>query len=127
MELIKSISLSKQNIGSFSIDMHYIYAAGQDKTLYLVDIESGKCILKKRNAHKRMFDCVGIYNNYIITISYPCSEIRFWNKETLELESTINTPLTLSGRTVIENDTLHIASKNINGIISFDLKQYLAR
>lgn len=125
MELIKSISLSKQNIGSFIKDMHNIYAAGQDKILYLVDIESGKCISKKRNAHKRMFDCVGIYNNSIITISYPCSEITFWNKETLELESTINTPLKLSGRTMIENDTLHIASRNTNGIISFDLKEYL--
>lgn len=125
MELTKSISLSKQNIGSFIIDKHNIYAAGQDKILYLVDIESGKCISKKRNAHKRMFDCVGIYNNYIITISYPCSEITFWNKETLELESTINTPLKLSGRTMIENDTLHIASRNTNGIISFDLKEHL--
>lgn len=122
MELNKSISLSKQNIGSFLIDMNYAYAAGQDKILYLVDIESGKCISKKRNAHKRMFDCVGIYNNYIITISYPCSEITFWNKETLELESTINIPLTLSGRTAIDDNTLYVASRNINGIISFDLK-----
>lgn len=72
-----------------------------------------------------MFDCVGIYNDHIITISYPCSEIAFWNKETLKLESTINIPLKLSGRTVIEHDTLYLASKNINGIISFDLKQYL--
>lgn len=47
MELIKSILLSKQNIGSFSIDMYNIYAAGQDKILYLVDIESGMCISKK--------------------------------------------------------------------------------
>lgn len=121
MEIIKSISLSKQNIGSFSIDKYNIYAAGQDKLLYLVDIESGKCISKKRNAHKRMFDCVGIYNDYIITISYPCSEITFWNKETLELDRTINIPLSLSGRTMIENDTLHIASRNINGILSFNL------
>lgn len=126
MELIKSVSLSKQNIGSFSIDRYKIYAAGQDKTLYIVDIESGKCISKKRNTHKRMFDSIGIYNNYIITISYPCNEITFWNKETLELESTISIPLKLSGRTMLENDTLHIASKNINGILSFDLKQYLA-
>ncbi|WP_312372945.1 hypothetical protein [Lachnoclostridium sp.] len=124
MELNKSILLSKQNIGSFLINKNNIYAAGQDKILYLIDIESGICKSKKRNAHKRMFDCVGIYSNYIITISYPCSEINFWNKKTLELESTINIPLKLSGRTMIENDTLHIASRNINGIISLDLKQY---
>lgn len=37
----------------------------------------------------------------------------------------LNIPLKLSGRTVIEHDTLYLASKNINGIISFDLKQYL--
>lgn len=125
MELTKSLSLSKQNIGSFFIDKHIIYAAGQDKTLYVVDIESGKCISKKRNAHKKMFDCVGIYHDSIITISYPCNEITFWNKETLEAVNTIKTPLTLSGRTLIEDDTLYIASRNINGIISFDLKQHL--
>ena len=125
MELNKSIPLSKQNIGSFLLDMNYVYVACQDKTIYLVDITSGKCISKKRNAHKKMFDCVGIYKNYIITISYPCSEITFWNKDTLEMESIINIPLRLSGRTIIDNDTLHIASRNINGIISLDLKLYL--
>jgi outer membrane protein assembly factor BamB len=100
---------------------HYVYAAGQDKTLYLVNIESGECIVKKRNAHKRMFDCVGIYNDLLITISYPCNEISFWNKKTLELVRSINTPLSLSGRTFIENDILYIASRNINGIIWLDL------
>lgn len=125
MELTQSISLSKQNIGSIHIDMKYAYATGQDKTLYLVDMESVTCVCKKRNAHKRMFDCIGTYDNYIITISYPCSEISFWNKDTLELVNTINIPLKLSGRTMIENDTLHIASKNMNGIISLDLKQNL--
>ncbi len=121
MEPVASILLCKQNIGKLSLHKNYLYAAGQDKALYLVDIVSGECIAKKRNAHKRMFDCVGIYNDFIITISYPCNEISFWNKETLELVWSINIPLSLAGRTIIENDTLYIASRNINGIILFDL------
>lgn len=124
METSTSILLSKQNIGNLFIHEHYVYAAGQDKALYLVDIESDECVIKKRNAHKRMFDCVGIYNESFITISYPCKEISFWNKETLELERSINTPLSLSGRTYIENDMLYVASRNINGIISLDLRTY---
>lgn len=72
-----------------------------------------------------MLYCVGIHNNYIITISYPGKEISFWNKETFEPMSTISVPLKLAGSTMIENDTLHIASRNINGIISLDLNNAL--
>lgn len=121
MEPINSILLSKQNIGTVFIHKQYVYAAGQDKTLYLVDIDQGECISKKRNAHKRMFDCVGIYKDLFITISYPCSEISFWNKETLEFVQSINIPLSLSGRTFIDNNLMYVASRNINGIISLDL------
>jgi hypothetical protein len=122
MESIASLSLSRQNIGNLCLYKNYVYAAGQDKTLYLIDIELGECIAKKRNAHKRMFDCVGTYNDFIITISYPCNEISIWNKETLEIVRSINIPLSLTGRTLIENDIMYIASRNINGIISLDLR-----
>lgn len=120
-EILKTISLSKQNIGSISIHNNYLFAASQDKALYLVDIISGECIVKKRKVHNRMFDCVGIYKDNFITISYPSREIAFWNKETLELNKLINIPLKLSGRAVLENDMLYIASRNINGIISLDM------
>lgn len=113
--------LGKQNIASILLHENVVYAAGQDKALYLVDISSRECIKKKNNVHNRMFDCVGIYKDLIITISYPLSLISFWDKDTLEFKKSITIPLKLSGRTVLENDTLYIASRNINGIVSLDL------
>ena len=113
--------LGTQNIGSVLLHENYVYAAGQDKALYIVDISSRKCIKKKRNVHNRMFDCAAIYKDVIITISYPLSVISFWDKDTLEFKRSITIPLRLSGRTVLENDTLYIASRNINGIVSLNL------
>ena len=63
-----------------------------------------------------MFDCVGVYEDMVITVSYTCSEVSFWDKKTLENRKTINVPLRLLGRAHIENDFLYIASRNILGI-----------
>lgn len=69
-----------------------------------------------KNVHKKMFDCAGIYGYMLVTVSYPCSEIGFWNKDTLEKIKVINIPLKLSGRTHIENNFMYISSRNIFGI-----------
>ena len=45
-----------------------------------------------KNAHKKMFVCAGICEDMLVTVSYPCSEISIWNKETLERIKVINTP-----------------------------------
>lgn len=50
------------------------------------------------------------------TDEYPCSEISFWDKKTLEHKKTVNVPLRLSGQAYIESDFLYIASRNISGI-----------
>jgi len=42
-----------------------------------------------KNAHKKMFHCVGIYENMLVTVSFPCSEIALWNKDTLDKPSKI--------------------------------------
>lgn len=52
----------------------------------------------------------------LVTVSYPCSEISFWKKDTLENIKVINTPLKLSGCTQIENDFIYICSRNMSGI-----------
>ena len=63
-----------------------------------------------------MFDCAGVYKDMLITISYPYSEIAFWDKDTLEKMKIINTPLRLSGRVHIEHDSMYVSSGNILGI-----------
>lgn len=110
------IDISKQNIGSIAINGDIVYTAGQDKKLCKIDLLESKIILRKRNVHKKMFDCIGIYRDSILTVSHPCSEISFWDKNTLNLIRTINMPLSLCGRTFIENDLLYITSRNIQGI-----------
>ena len=63
-----------------------------------------------------MFDCAGLYDDMVVTVSYPCSEIVLWNKNTLEKIKEINLPLKLSGDTYIDENKLYICSRNISGI-----------
>lgn len=116
MKIKSVVDIGKQNIGSISLDDHFAYTAGQDKKLSKINLLNLECTKQKRNAHKRMFDCIGVYKNCVLTVSYPCSEISFWDKETFELVRTINVPLSLAGRTYIEDNTLYISSRNIQGI-----------
>ena len=57
-----------------------------------------------------------------MTVSHPCSDIAFWDKDTLEKLWVLQVPLKLSGRTYIEGDDLYISSRNILGIDIINLK-----
>lgn len=112
----KKLNLGKQNIRSLYVNGTTLYAASQDKRLFKVDLlkfEIASCI---KNVHKKMFDCVGLYDGRLVTISYPCSEIILWDMNTLEKREEIKTPLSLSGNAYIEGDKLYITSRNIYGI-----------
>ena len=51
-----------------------------------------------KNVHKKMFHCAGIYEGMPVTISYSCSEISLWNKDTLtDLMTAMVNPLWKSG------------------------------
>jgi len=116
------LTISKKNIGSLIVDGDFLYTAGQDKAIHKISLKDRKMLIKKRSAHKRMFDCVGVYKNNLITICHPASEIYLWNIETLELVEKIEIPLKLAGRTLIDNDKLFVTSRSINGIYEIDLK-----
>ncbi|MCH5342047.1 MAG: PQQ-binding-like beta-propeller repeat protein [Acetatifactor sp.] len=121
LSIERALVLGKKNIGSLYIDGETLYAASHDGKLYKIDIRSFEVDTSMKNVHKKMFDCVGIYENRLITVSYPCSEIAFWNKDTLGKIKVINTPLKLSGRTYIENDYMYISSRNILGVDGISL------
>lgn len=123
LSIEKKLTLGKQNIGSLYIDGEQLYAASQDKKLFKIDLEKFEITSMKRNAHKKMFDCVGVYEDMIITVSFPSCEMVFGDKETLEKRKEISIPLKLSGRTYIENDLLYISSRNIFGINGIRLKK----
>lgn len=116
LSMEKNLVLGKKNIGSLYIDGETLYAAGHDGKLFKIGIKKLEIETSIKNAHKKMFFCAGIYENMLVTVSYPCSEITLWNKDTLEKIKVINTPLKLSGHTHIENDFMYICSRNILGI-----------
>lgn len=112
----KELVLGKKNIGSLYLDGDTLYAAGHDGKLFKINLKSFEMETFIKNVHKKMFDCAGIYEDKLVTVSFPCSEIAFWNKDTLKKVSMIHTPLKLSGRTHIEKDFMYLSSRNILGI-----------
>ncbi|MDE5598283.1 MAG: hypothetical protein K2J04_10670, partial [Lachnospiraceae bacterium] len=116
LSIEKELVLGKKNIGSLYIDGETLYAAGHDGKLFKIRLRNFEVETSMKNVHKKMFDCAGICEDMLVTISYPCSEIALWNKDTLEKIKVINAPLKLSGRTHIENNFMYISSRNILGI-----------
>lgn len=112
----KTLVLGKKNIGSLYLCGDTLYAASHDGKLFKMDMKNFEVSATAKNAHKKMFHCAGILQNQLVTISYPCSEIAFWNQDTLEKVRVLEVPLRLSGRAVIEHDVLYLSSRNIAGI-----------
>ncbi|MBD5115602.1 MAG: WD40 repeat domain-containing protein [Ruminococcaceae bacterium] len=122
MAVEKKLTLSKHNIRSLYVNGTILYAACQDKKLFKIDLTEFKLLESQKNVHKKMFDCVGLYDDMLVTVSYPCGEIALWDMNTLEKRKEIKTPLSLNGNAYIEGDKLYIASRNIYGIGRIYLK-----
>lgn len=123
LSIEKELVLGKKNIGSLYIDGETIYVASHDGRLFKINIKSFEIESLTKNAHKKMFHCAGVYGDMLVTVSFPCSEITLWNKDTLEKTREINTPLKLSGCIHIENDFMYICSRNILGIDRIKLSE----
>ena len=119
----KELILGKKNIGSLYIDGETLYAAGHDGKLFKINMRNFEIESSMKNVHKKMFHCAGIYEDMLVTVSYPCSEIALWNKDTLEKIKVINIPLKLSGQTHIEKNFMYICSRNIGGIDKIQLNE----
>ena len=119
----KKLILSKQNIRSLYVNGTTLYAACQGKKLFKIDLPKFEIVEMQKNVHKKMFDCVGLYDDMLVTVSYPCSEISLWDMNTLEKRKEIKSPLSLSGNAHIEGDKLYITSRNIHGIGIINLKE----
>lgn len=84
--------------------------------LFKIDLSRFEVIESRKNAHKKMFDCLGLYDDMLVTASYPCSEIALWDMNTLKKRKEIKTTLSLSGNAFIEENKLYIISRNIYGV-----------
>ena len=116
MTIEKRLVLGKKNIRSLFVDGEILYAASQDKKLFKINLPKFEVHAIQKNVHKKMIDCAGLYDDMVVTVSYPCSEIVLWNKNTLEKIKEINLPLKLSGDTYIDENKLYRCSRNISGI-----------
>lgn len=116
MSAEKKLILSKQNVRSLYVNGTILYAACQNKKLFKIDLSKFEIIELQKNVHKKMFDCVGIFDDMLVTVSYPCSEIALWDMNTLEKRKEIKTHLSLSGNACVEENKLYITSRNIYGV-----------
>lgn len=116
MSIEKKLILGKQNVRSLYVNGTVLYVACQDKKLFKIDLSKFEIIETQKNAHKKMFDCLGLYDDMLVTASYPCSEIALWDMNTLEKRKEIKTSLSLSGNAFIEENKLYIISRNIYGV-----------
>ena len=123
LSIEKELVLGKKNIGSLYMHGETLYAAGHDGKLFKINLRNFEIEASRKNVHKKMFACAGTYENMLVTVSHPCSEIALWNKDTLEKIKVINTPLKLSGRTHIEDNFMYISSRNILGINRMNLSE----
>ena len=121
MSVQKRLCLGKQNIRCLYVAEKTLYAASQDKKLYKISLPDLEVMDLKRHVHKKMFDCAGLWEDVIVTVSFPCSEIALWDKDTLEKAGEISVPLKLSGCTYIDGKKLYISSRNIDGIMRMSL------
>lgn len=115
MLIKKKLILSKQNIRSLYVNDTTLYAACQDKKLFKISLADFETVGFVKNVHKKMFDCVGVYGDMLITVSYPCGEIALWDTKTLEKRKEIKIALSLSGNAYVEADKLYITSRGILG------------
>ena len=116
LSIERTLVLGKKNIGSLYIYGETLYSASHDGKLFKISMRNFEIESLMKSAHKKMFNCAGMYKDMLTTVSYPCSVIALWNKNTLEKVKVIKVPLSLSGRAYIENDFLYISSRNILGI-----------
>lgn len=116
LSIEKKLILGKKNIGSLYLGKETLYAAGHDGKLFKINMKSFEIEASIKNAHRKMFVCAGIYQDLLVTVSFPCQEIALWNANTLEKIRGLDVPLKLSGCTHIENNFMYISSRNLSGI-----------
>jgi len=121
MEVVKTIKSHKQNLKSLYVDDQRIITVSQDKQIIIRDYNTLEIINSVKNAHKKMFHIAAIWNQFLLTVSFPCGEMKYWELDTLNLIKTIDITRALSGDVEIEGSTIYLSSRKVNGILSFNI------
>ena len=119
------LPLSRQNVKSLYQSGSTLYAAGQDKKLYVIDLPTFSLVRKTSRIHPMMFDIIGEKGGVLYTVSHPACEISGWDGRGARVCS-IPYRLRLSGSSLIFGDAIYISSRNINGVDRIELEHTIS-
>ena len=119
-----TLQVSRQNVKSLYRSGSTLYAAGQDKKLYVIDLGTFSLVRKTAGIHPMMFDVIGEKDGILYTVSHPASEISGWDKNGAKVCS-LPYRLRLSGSSCIYEDAILISSRNINGVDRIELSDMI--
>lgn len=88
-EVLHCENVHKKNLKSLIVTKNTIYTAAQDLSLAAIDKETFNTISKIKGCHKKAFYILGIWTDFLITVSPPCGEMKLWNLSDFSLYKTI--------------------------------------
>ena len=119
-KVIYQKKIHRKNFKSLLLIGDEIFTASQDFSMSRINRNTYEIIGTRKNCHKKMFYLVGYWKNYIITMSPPCGEMKFWDMLDLSLYKTI---YRASWDSFIEGDILY--EKEGNSIVRSELKDLI--
>lgn len=116
MSVDKVLQAHKQNAKSICVLDNMVVTASQDKSMAFWDRGTLEPVKVKKRTHKKAFRIVGVWKQNVMTVSFPCGEIKVWDMTTLDEKKTVPITGCLSGKTCIKGSNLYLSSRAIDGI-----------
>lgn len=123
LKILTTCNISKKNLRSIYVYDDKIIIASQDKSIICKDKDTLETIITNKNVHNKVFDIVGVWDKYLITVCFVCGEIKIWNVETLEFVKDLKVPKSLTGEIKIIEDKLYIGSRKMKNISTICLNE----
>jgi hypothetical protein len=122
IKVLKKKAVHKKNLKSLLLEDEIIYTASQDLSIVKINKDTLEIIDSHKHCHKKMFYYAGIWQDFLLTVSPPCGEMKIWNKQDLSLCKTIGRG---TWGSFIDGDILYEISGNT--IFCSDLNELIAR
>ncbi|NLM97386.1 MAG: hypothetical protein GX175_07245 [Halanaerobiaceae bacterium] len=119
-KVIYKKKIHKKNLKSLLLAGDEIFTASQDLCISRINKNNYEILDSCKKCHKKMFYLVGNWKDFLLTMSPPCFEMKFWDMSDLSLYKTINRA---SWDAFIEGDILY--EKEGNSIIRSDLNELI--
>lgn len=121
LQTLRVVQAHRQNAKSLFADGGTLYSAGQDKTLASSRLPPMEVLQVKRKAHVKAFQIAGRSGDFLLSVCFPCGELKLWELPELREAKRIELAGCLTGETVIRNGCLYLASRAVNGLLRIEL------